>query len=313
MSKLTRSDLVSLWGSGRINGAGHAVPDEANLDDLFDSFPQLESTYLPFVHGAVGDGATNDTSALYTLINTTINGDDATLLIDRAYKSNTLTVPANVTLVFLKGGSLVVPTGQTITVNGPVVAGAYEIFDLSGTGDVDVNNALFTYAQWWNGAATPSQTLKANVLCDNGVTIDGIDISALTQGNDASAAIAMIGDLGALNTAATGNLVSAINEVHAGAGGENVSDNRLIEWTEAEAYEATSITRDSDEVPTTATIKWPDGATGTLTVTKDTTWIAIKGYSITHVYNGHTKTVTQADVTRNANGSVTTKPALTVA
>ena len=86
----------------------------------------------------------------------------------------------------------------------------------------------------------------------------------------------------------------------------------LKAWTSGESYELTSITRDSDEVPTTATVKWPDGSAGTFTrTTKNTTWLAIDAFTISHTLSG--KTVTQAAVTRDSGGAVTTKPALTVA
>lgn len=99
---------------------------------------------------------------------------------------------------------------------------------------------------------------------------------------------------------------------YASAGGASVTNIRLIEWVTAEAYELTSITRDSDEVPTTATVKWPDGSAGTFTTTtKNATFLAIDAFTVSHTDSG--KTVTQAAVTRDSGGAVTTKPALTVA
>lgn len=95
-------------------------------------------------------------------------------------------------------------------------------------------------------------------------------------------------------------------------GGAAVSDAQLIEWTEGGDYEVTAATYDTDNVITTATVKWPDASAGTFTtVTKDATWLAINAYTITHAASS--KTVTQAAVTRDANGNVTVKPALTVA
>lgn len=90
------------------------------------------------------------------------------------------------------------------------------------------------------------------------------------------------------------------------------TEQMLREWTESEAYEATSIARDSDGVVTTATVKWPDGSGGTFTTTaKNATWTAIDSYTISHTDSG--QTVTQSTVTRNSDGEITTKPALTVA
>lgn len=94
--------------------------------------------------------------------------------------------------------------------------------------------------------------------------------------------------------------------------GANATSAVLKQWASAEAYELTAITRDSDEVPTTATVKWPDGSAGTFTtVTKNSSFLTIDAYTISHTASS--KTVTQTAVTRDTNGGVTTKPALTVA
>jgi hypothetical protein len=91
-------------------------------------------------------------------------------------------------------------------------------------------------------------------------------------------------------------------------------DARLKAWVEGGAYELTSVTYDSGypQVVSTATVKWPDGSAGTFTTdTINSTYVAIDAYHISHTDSG--KTVTQTAVTRNSDGSVTTKPALTVA
>lgn len=96
------------------------------------------------------------------------------------------------------------------------------------------------------------------------------------------------------------------------AGGANVFDETLKGWAEAGAFEVTAVTLDADQVPTTATVKWPDGSAGTFTrTTKNTTWLAVDAYTVSHTDSG--KTVTQAAVTRDADGNVTSKPALSVA
>lgn len=92
---------------------------------------------------------------------------------------------------------------------------------------------------------------------------------------------------------------------------ENVSDAALIEWTEGADYEMLSITWDGDGVISSATVKWPDGSSGTFTRnTKNTTWLAIDAYEISHTNSG--KTVVQSDYTRDSDGFVITKPALTI-
>ncbi len=149
--------------------------------------------------------------------------------------------------------------------------------------------------------------------------------TAITSGAAANAATintplglldAALGDLDALATTEKASAVAAINELNADlaavAGGATATDARLKEWVSGEDYEITAATYDSDGVPTTATVKWPDGSAGTFTTTtKNRTWLAVDAYTISHTASG--KTVTQATVTRDGNGQVTVKPALTVA
>ena len=94
-------------------------------------------------------------------------------------------------------------------------------------------------------------------------------------------------------------------------GGADVSDLQLKAWTEGEAFEATALTRNAAGVVTSATVSWPDGSAGIFTTTTvNSTWNGIDAYTITHTVSS--KTVTQAAVTRDSNGNVTVKPALTV-
>lgn len=127
---------------------------------------------------------------------------------------------------------------------------------------------------------------------------------------------AAIGNLATLTTTAKGSAVAAINELDgdlaAMAGGAAASAQQLKDWAAGECYEITAATYDADGVPTTATVKWPDASAGTFTTTtKNSTWLAVDAYTISHTASS--KTVLQAAVTRDANGQVTSKPALTVA
>jgi len=88
---------------------------------------------------------------------------------------------------------------------------------------------------------------------------------------------------------------------------------RLKEMVAADGYELTALTRDGDDVVTTATVKWSDGTAGVFTTTtKNATYLVIDAFTITYL-GSTTRTITQPAVTRNANGAVTTKPALTIA
>jgi hypothetical protein len=94
---------------------------------------------------------------------------------------------------------------------------------------------------------------------------------------------------------------------------ETFTDAKLIELAASESYEVLSATRDTDELPTTATIKWPDGNTGTFTtITKYTGPGAVAVNSYTLTYPIRSRKITQAAPTRDAAGNPTTVPALTI-
>lgn len=81
-------------------------------------------------------------------------------------------------------------------------------------------------------------------------------------------------------------------------------------WINSLAY--TAATYDSDNVISSATVKWPDGSSGTFTRTaKNSTFLTVDAYTVTHADSS--KTVTQPSVTRNSSGQVTAQPELTVA
>lgn len=77
---------------------------------------------------------------------------------------------------------------------------------------------------------------------------------------------------------------------------------------------AGAITRDANDAATSAPVVWPDGTPGTYTATSVSTAFpgAVDAYTITYG-SPVTLTYTQPAVTRNANGAVTTRPAITVA
>lgn len=74
-----------------------------------------------------------------------------------------------------------------------------------------------------------------------------------------------------------------------------------------------AITRNADDAATSAGVVWPDGATGlyTATVLSSDHPGAVDAYTVTKVVGSVTTTYTQPTVTRNANGAVTNRPAIT--
>jgi hypothetical protein len=74
-----------------------------------------------------------------------------------------------------------------------------------------------------------------------------------------------------------------------------------------------AITRSATEAVTGFAVAWPDGATGVFAGTESATVPgAVDSYTLTHVLGGVTTTYTQPAFTRNAAGSVTNRPSMTV-
>lgn len=67
--------------------------------------------------------------------------------------SESVTFPATITVVFAPKGSLAIPSGVVVTFNGPIEAGAYQIFSGDGAGDIVMANGAtpFGYPEWWGG------------------------------------------------------------------------------------------------------------------------------------------------------------------
>lgn len=65
-----------------------------------------------------------------------------------------LTIPANITLKPERGAILAVATTKTLTINGSIDAGLYQIFSCTGTGAVSLSGAVReVYAQWFGALA----------------------------------------------------------------------------------------------------------------------------------------------------------------
>lgn len=87
-------------------------------------------------------------------------------------------------------------------------------------------------------------------------------------------------------------------------------DPALMGWAMTQAFQLVSSTRNIDDAITTATVKWPDGATGVFTSTELSTEFpgAIDAYTVTYEKGDISYTLTQPAVTRNASGAVTAQP-----
>lgn len=153
-----------------------------------------------------------------------------------------------------------------------------------------------------NASAIAAETTRATAA-------EGLKLAKASNLSDVANAATALANLGGQAAIPPGTYVPINGD---GMGGATASDQLLKDWAAAEAYEVTAATRDVNDLVTTAAVKWPDGSGGTFTTTTaNATFLTVDAYTVSHTLSG--KTVTQTAVTRNSNGAVTAKPALTVA
>jgi len=116
--------------------------------DLFDTGMDRVDTRLGSVRYLGDQDYTTIAEAL-----TTIGSTETTLVIPAEQGSVALaghtTVPANVQLVVLKGAYFTLGS-YNLTINGPVEAGPYQIFDDSGAGAVTMTGTSNIYDDWFD-------------------------------------------------------------------------------------------------------------------------------------------------------------------
>lgn len=94
----------------------------------------------------------SDYADLATAI-TAIGSTSCTLVIDaNATVAADLSFPATLFVCVLRGATITIATGKTLTVNGGFRAGPYKIFYCAGTGKVQFGVAFSVYPEWWGAA-----------------------------------------------------------------------------------------------------------------------------------------------------------------
>ena len=83
------------------------------------------------------------------------------------------TIPATMTMRFLRGGSLSIDAGKTVTVNGQIDAGLFQIFEGAGSVAFGLGAVREVYPQWWGANPTDSVDDTAAIQA----AIDSLDTS----------------------------------------------------------------------------------------------------------------------------------------
>jgi hypothetical protein len=87
--------------------------------------------------------------------------------------SANLSIPANITLKPERGAVLAIATDKTLTINGGLDAGLYQVFSCAGTGMVTFKSVPWVYPEWWgavgNGTTDDSAALNSAATSVRGV------------------------------------------------------------------------------------------------------------------------------------------------
>jgi hypothetical protein len=176
--RVKASFLLGLLCLGASGNAAHvrrtSVPsialvayEKAGTNPVSDFVHQPKAAINLRDYGVTGDGRTNDTTAVSTVL-TTIGPFPARLIFPPGGETllNTISFPATVTLDFSSGGALKPATGQTVTILGRIVGTTQQIFynALPGQGTIDFTGGYAlqaVYPEWWGaspGAAAATNT-----------------------------------------------------------------------------------------------------------------------------------------------------------
>lgn len=113
-------------------------------------------------------GSSNDTTAFSARL-AAIGSSNAGILLSCTPLLSTITIPANLTLDASPGGGINVVTGQTVTIQGPIIPIAQQIFfnALASQGNVDLTGNLAidrVYPEWWGASPNASATTNTSAI-----------------------------------------------------------------------------------------------------------------------------------------------------
>lgn len=116
----------------------------------------LTSYDIDQVYSATFDSISNYSNDLATAVSA-IGSAKRSLVIDSEITvSGNVTVPTTINLMFLREGMITVSAGVTLTINGPLYGGLWQLFDGTGTVTIGGKHNSTVYPQWWGAVADGS-------------------------------------------------------------------------------------------------------------------------------------------------------------
>ncbi len=280
----------------------------------------------------VGGDAGNWGQVLNDYLTTTLNGDGtikdgivATAKLDTATQTNltkattALQAGSNLSDVANKPAAISNLGAATAVATTTVKTGTYTT-TANQLVPVDATSGAFTVTLPTAPVDKTRVTIKKIDTSSNAVTVATAGSDVFNKaGGSTSVSLALLNQSVTVQYATTGALWYVVSDdiplTQLDARFGSVLNTHLIAWTYTEAYRLASATRDANEALTTASVVWPDGSTGTFTTDTASSAFpgAIDAYHVTYVNGSITRTVTQPAVTRDAQGGITSQPAITVA
>jgi hypothetical protein len=145
-------------------GARPAADDELVIYDTGAGVTKkVDYQYLPLLRDAASYGGIESAVS-------SIGATEMTLavLTDQTV-SDDLTIPTTLSLFVAQGATISVAATKTLTVNGEIIAGAYEIF--TGAGTTTINSNCVIYGEWTGGSGYSAQ-LPTNYITGLQMEID---------------------------------------------------------------------------------------------------------------------------------------------
>jgi len=148
--------------------------------------------------------------------------------------SDDLTVPSNITLKFIYPGKITIPSGKTLTINGVIEAGLWQIFDGDGSVSFGEGTVKEVYPEWFgaiadNNTDCSSAFSKANdsIKTNGGKIKLSIGIYVLNSSFTPSSRVSLEGEGEDASILRAGNNINLISIYNASGVTQNVHIRRL--------------------------------------------------------------------------------------
>lgn len=151
--------VTDTWSDWSGTAASNTPPGNATPeidDELRNIKAQIKANVMPVRYFT--------TEAELSTLLTAIGSDNSVILTDQAIAiSADTTIPANVILRVNPGGSFAVATTKTLTINGPIEAGPYQIFSWTGTGAINISDSPTAKCpiEWWGAVSGTDNDISA--------------------------------------------------------------------------------------------------------------------------------------------------------